>query len=171
MSRGGCASLSFHWPGEKIIIIQVAIFSLLSYTMVVSRYILLFAILLLFAPPAGGEVKPGQKFTAEVVRVVDGDTYKFRVPLLNVVVQGTCRTRHYNAPELRGEEGPKGIEARARLKELIEGKTVTILAGETADRYGRWVCETWLLDGRSVDKAMREYLKDYPGLDRYKALH
>lgn len=135
------------------------------------RYIFVFAIFLFSAPSAGGEVKPGQKFTAEVAWVVDGDTYKFRVPLLNVVVQGTCRTRFFNAPELKGEERPWGVEARARLKELIEGKTVAILAGERADKYGRWICETWFMDGRSVDRAMREYLKDYPGLDRYKALH
>lgn len=101
-------------------------------------------------------------FTATVTRVIDGDTFKFKTTeLLNVTITGICRMKNYNAPELHGAERPEGLKAKQYLHQMIEGKPVKISASRK-DKYGRWLCESPDIDG-----AMREYLKDYQGRDKY----
>lgn len=121
----------------------------------------LFALLLLFAPGHAF----ASMFDAIVTRVIDGDTFKFSSTTLNVTVHDTCRMADYNAPDPRGKEKPLGLKAKTRLVNLIEKKQIRILASKKG-KYGRWLCKVWVND-KSVTKAMRLYLKDYPHLDKH----
>jgi micrococcal nuclease len=110
---------------------------------------------------------PVYSFEAQVERVVDGDTYEFTGYMLNTTVKGWCRMQLYNAPEVKGKERPQGLLSKDALIGLIAGKRVEIKADKT-DKYGRWLCQTWLPDGTSVDEVMMEKLKDYTGLLKYQ---
>jgi endonuclease YncB( thermonuclease family) len=120
------------------------------------------AVLLLAAqaPASGG-------FEADVVAVVDGDTFQFEAGLINVIIRGRCRMLRYNAPELAGAERAEGLRAKEKLGGLIGGKTVRVEAKGT-DKYGRWLCEVWLPDGTNVNDIMREHLKDYMRRDMFE---
>jgi endonuclease YncB( thermonuclease family) len=95
----------------------------------------------------------------QVVRVVDGDT--FRLESLDPEVQPShvCRMLGYDAPEsfiLKDDKWrPTGdLEAKAateRLSELVRDQTVRIRAKRKVN-YGRWLCQVWLLNGTSVNE-------------------
>lgn len=72
--------------------------------------------------------------TAQVSEVVDGDT-------LHVVIQGKEFKLRYigiNAPENTLEKEPYGLEATERNRQLVEGKTVTLIKDiSETDRFGR----------------------------------
>jgi micrococcal nuclease len=140
--------------------------------MSVMKRLLLLLILAVVVSPAWAEMGPGKSFPATVSRVVDGDTLKFEVTLFNVVVRGTCRMLGYNAPEIRGEERPLGLEAAEKLKELVGDGEVLVLAEENADRYGRWLCDIFLEDGTHVNAEMRQWLEEqgYAGVGKYDRL-
>lgn len=101
-----------------------------------------------------------------VVRVVDGDTFRFESLDPEISETHTCRMLGYDAPESWVREGgewratgdPEAAAAAERLRELVEGRTVRIRA-ERKGYYGRWLCEVWLPDGTSVNGAMRERLR------------
>ncbi|TAL25507.1 MAG: hypothetical protein EPN94_05040 [Nitrospirae bacterium] len=118
-------------------------------------FILLFTLLLLTTPVHAAD------FEATVTRVIDGDTFKFKTYLLDVTISGACRMKNYNAPETHGAEKPQGLKAKQYLIDLIGDKPVKISASRK-DKYGRWLCEA-----PEIDKEMIEYLKDYPGRDKY----
>ena len=127
----------------------------------------IFAIILsyLIILPALAFAGEAEEFTARVFWVVDGDTFKFEARTLNVKVEDTCRMLGYSAPEIKGKEKPQGLKARARLIKLIAHKEVRIKTSRKG-KYGRLLCEVWQ-NGESVNDRMREYLKDYPGRDKY----
>ena len=122
----------------------------------------LFIILFSFALAHSAEY---QQFNAKVIRIVDGDTFKFKAHILDIDINGTCRMKDYNAPELHGAEKEEGLKAKAELARLIQGKTVRIKTHKK-DKYGRWLCEAWSED-KSISEGMRAYLKDYKLLDKY----
>lgn len=116
-----------------------------------------------FAGPR--EAKLLSEFDAEVVRVVDGDTFRFKASLLNIDINDTCRMREYNAPEVHGKEKAAGERAKCQLITLIGGKRIRVTTNGK-DKYGRWLC-TATTGTISLGSVMREYLKDYPGRDKY----
>lgn len=125
-----------------------------------TRTVLIITLLLFIPVPSSAD-----EFTANVTKVIDGDTFDFEAEILNVKVLGRCRMLSYNAPEIRGKERPEGLDAKEYLKTLIYMKSIRIQAEET-DKYGRWLCEVWR-GGEPVNEMMRKYLKDYPGRDKY----
>ncbi len=56
------------------------------------------------------------------------------------------RLNRINAPEVRGAERPQGLEAKAYLKERIEGKDVLLetIKEDKKGKYGRYIVEVWL---------------------------
>jgi micrococcal nuclease len=106
-----------------------------------------------------------------VTRVIDGDTIE-----VNIEGQPTkVRLIGINTPETvdpRKEVECYGKEASARLKELIEGKKVTLEADSTqqnTDKYGRLLRYVFL-DKKNIDLQMVEegYAFEYTYFMPYK---
>ncbi|MCW8804734.1 MAG: thermonuclease family protein [Ignavibacteriaceae bacterium] len=86
-------------------------------------------------------------YKAIVTSVYDGDTCTVDIDLgLNVWLRGEkLRLNRINAPELRGEERPKGLKSRDFLISKIDGKEITIeTIKDRKGKYGRYLAEIWL---------------------------
>lgn len=85
-------------------------------------------------------------YKAIVTSVYDGDTCTVDIDLgLNVWIRGEkLRLHRINAPELRGEERPKGLKSRDFLRSKIDGKEITIeTIKDKKGKYGRYLAEIW----------------------------
>jgi endonuclease YncB( thermonuclease family) len=129
---------------------------------------LVLAAFLLLLPAA---LSSAEEFERRVTWVVDGDSFKFRVRVLDVTVEDECRMLGYNAPKMTGGERRLGRRAKGRLIELIAGETVRI-STEKRDRYGRNLCDVWLRDGTHVNRAMKKWLEDegYEDVHKYQQM-
>ena len=101
------------------------------------------------------------EYSARVDEVIDGDTIDVSIDLgFNVL--HTLRIRLYgiNTPETRTrdkEEKAKGLKAKARLKELIEGKIVKIKTRkDETEKYGRYLGIIFLNDDDINQKLIAE---------------
>ena len=89
-------------------------------------------------------------YRVTVTRVVDGDTVDVDIDLgFNLWLSGR-RIRFYgiNTPETRTrdlEEKARGLAAKARLRELLDGQEVTLLSHGTG-KYGRVLGELYVGD-------------------------
>ncbi len=118
---------------------------------------------------------------ATVVRVVDGDTIDVRI---NGAVD-RVRLIGIDAPETgsgRTVVECFGSESTAFLKQLIEGRPVTLATDpsqDTRDRYDRLLAYVWLADGTFVNEVLiaegyaHEYTYDepYQYRDRFRAAY
>ena len=98
---------------------------------------------LLDPPEPTAERAPGQ-LVGGVTRVVDGDTFWISTAGTSIRVWGL------DAPET-GQPG--GLRATAALKQLIAGQTLSCRQRDI-DRYGRFVGQCILPDGRDITAAM-----------------
>lgn len=79
-----------------------------------------------------------------VERVIDGDT---------IEVYGSTEPEHFarkkvrlyeiNTPEIRGASRPEGLAAKEFVKNLIEGRTVTLKV-YGRDDFGRWIADVYI---------------------------
>ncbi len=86
-------------------------------------------------------------YKAVVISVYDGDTCTVDIDLgLHAWIRGEkLRLNRINAPELKGNERPKGLKSRDFLKSKIEGKEVVIeTIKDKKGKYGRYLVEIWL---------------------------
>jgi micrococcal nuclease len=94
------------------------------------------------------------QYNATIKTVYDGDTCTASVDLgFTVSVDVKFRLYGVNTPELRGgTEATKaaGQRARDRLKELIEGKEVTLKSIKGHDSFGRWLAVVQSPDGNPI---------------------
>lgn len=98
------------------------------------------------------------EYSAKVLEVIDGDTIDVSIDLgFNVL--HTIRVRLYgiNTPETRTknkEEKQKGLKAKERLKELIEGKIVTIKTQkDDTEKFGRYLGIVFL-DNNNINQTL-----------------
>jgi len=84
--------------------------------------------------------------TARVIKVIDGDTF--------TVTGDTIRLADVDAPEL---DEPSGLQAKQRLRDLIEGKDVEY-EEQARDVYGRIVAEVWV-GNVDVNATMRSFVR------------
>lgn len=79
-------------------------------------------------------------YTGYVVRVIDGDSIVADIDMglymwkkdVNIRLAGI------NTPEVRGEERPKGLIAKAKVEEVLSpGQEIGILSIARPDKYGR----------------------------------
>jgi len=102
-------------------------------------------------------------YNAELVRVVDGDTVRFRLWkhfeyeldfgfYIKEQISSTKSTemnfRLYgiDTPEIRGvpiEEKKKGLEAKSRVEEILSWGEIRVRT-LVPDKYGRWLAEIWI---------------------------
>ena len=87
------------------------------------------------------------EYFAVVDRVVDADTLDLRVDLgFGVLLKERFRLARIDAWEVRGEERPQGLVAKARVEELCPvGSRILIATEKDKGKYGRYIAEIILL--------------------------
>lgn len=107
-------------------------------------------------------------YKAHVTSVYDGDTCTINIDLgLHIWIHGgKIRLARINAPELRKEERPRGLESRDYLRRLILDKDILLeTVKDKKGKYGRYLGEIWLQDDNGEyfnvnDKMMAEGYAD-----------
>jgi len=88
-----------------------------------------------------------KKYEAKVLRVIDGDSFVVMLDLgCDFFAKKTIRLYGINTPEIRGEERPEGLKAKARVEELIGGKEVYVETVKNKDKYGRMLAKIKIID-------------------------
>ncbi len=91
-------------------------------------------------------------YRARILRVIDGDTMEV---LIDVGFHGTqteqLRLLGVNAPETRGPERPRGLEATAWVTRWVEahrghGDWPFLIQTERDDAFGRYLAVVWAWD-------------------------
>lgn len=87
---------------------------------------------------------------ARFLRVVDGDTVDFEVDLgFRIFTYERFRLFGVDAPELRGEERDRGLEAKRALVDLLlRSGPDFMLRTYKSDKYGRWLCVIYSQAGK-----------------------
>lgn len=88
------------------------------------------------------------RYPAEVVKIIDGDTVKLRLDAgFHIQLTENFRLARINTPEIRGPERPEGLKAKEFLAtEMPIGSQVEITTMKSPGKYGRWIVEIWLGD-------------------------
>jgi len=109
------------------------------------------------------------QYKATVVRVVDGDTVRFKVDVgFYMTFEENFRLAAINAPELHDADAlvkAAAVAAKNYLVELLPvGSGVTIQTAK-AEKYGRWLATVVTSTGLNVgDELLKKgYAKDYQG--------
>jgi micrococcal nuclease len=91
------------------------------------------------------------QYRCSIVRVIDGDTVVLDIDLgFHTTVRESCRLRGIDAPEVRGEERPQGLESKAFLEWLIsasdksDDKFVCHTVRDRQGKYGRYLVDLWM---------------------------
>ena len=93
-------------------------------------------------------------YTIEVIRVIDGDTIDAKIDLgFDVSIKKRIRFMGINTPESRTrdlEEKARGLAAKDRVKQLLEGSNTIQLKSHGVGKYGRCLGEIHLdmIDGK-----------------------
>jgi micrococcal nuclease len=105
-------------------------------------------------------MKIGEKsyeLNALITRVIDGDTVEATVDcLFDIHIDQTLRLFGINMPEIHSkvETERKAAEAaKARLKDLVEGKIIKIMSYKEKEKYGRYLAEL-IVDGVNVNELL-----------------
>jgi endonuclease YncB( thermonuclease family) len=98
-------------------------------------------------------------FTSEIVRIIDGDTFKARVQVwFGQEITTSVRVRGFDAPEMKGkcaEESKAAQEATDMLREILASGPVTLHTIGPDKYFGRVVASVHvtLKDGIETDVA------------------
>lgn len=99
-------------------------------------------------------------YKCAVVRVVDGDTVDLMVDLgMDTYQHARIRLSGIDTYEVRGEERELGLLAKDFISLILEENPDPLFLRTTKDRkgkYGRYIGEIYLADGRCVNKLMEE---------------
>lgn len=86
-----------------------------------------------------------EKYTydAHITRAYDGDTVCAEVDLgFGMTTRQTFRLARINAPEVKGEQKDKGVEARNFLRDRVLGRDVLIRTYKDGkEKYGRYLAD------------------------------
>jgi len=97
-------------------------------------------------------MKPTYKYKAHLLRVIDGDTFDVTIDLgFRITTFQRLRLVGVNTPETRGVERPEGLRVKDYVKNLIEGKELTIETFKVGN-YGRYICEVYLNDEEKLSQ-------------------
>lgn len=89
------------------------------------------------------------EYVAKIVEVIDGDTVDAELDLgFDIIHRIRIRLCGINTPETRTrnkDEKARGLAAKARLKELVEGKFVLVKTEKAeTEKYGRYLAVLFL---------------------------
>ncbi len=91
-------------------------------------------------------------YKAHVNRVVDGDTFDVTIDLgFRITTFQRLRLVKVNTPEIRGSERSEGLKVKEYVKELIEGKDLSIETFKIG-KFGRYVAEVYLDNGEGLSE-------------------
>ena len=109
-------------------------------------------------------------YIAKVIKVTDGDTIKCIIDLgFDISVKATFRFSKIDTPEIYSPsckaEKIHGLQAKEFLNDLIYDKEIRIVSGKitkkirkrkkmTKGKYGRWICDLFLLDGTDIQQLL-----------------
>jgi micrococcal nuclease len=101
---------------------------------------------------------PLYNYRAHVIRVLDGDTVDVAVDLgFHIMLGERVRLAGINAPEIHSKDAAEkaaGAKAAAALAEMLPcGDLVTIKTAKAdaeQEKFGRWLAQINLADGRDV---------------------
>jgi micrococcal nuclease len=97
--------------------------------------------------------KNTNKYHAEVVRVIDGDTFEMMIELgFGVTQKFSVRLDGIDTPEV---STIKGRQVKEFVRNLIEGKSV-LVTDEGAEKYGRARASIELADGKDLTEYLIE---------------
>ena len=125
-------------------------------------------------------------YDAELVRVVDGDTVRFRLFKVfeytvdfGFYIKETIRsTKHtemnfrlfgINTPEIRGvsaEVKAKGMAAKAEVERLLSLGSLRVETYKP-DKYGRWLASVWVYPANDDPINVNEWLVEHGHAERY----
>ena len=124
------------------------------------------------------------EYIARVIKVTDGDTITCTVNLgYDVSIEATYRFAKIDTPEIYHPsceaEKIHGLEAKTFLTDLILDKDILIVSKKASKKirkrkkmkkgkYGRWICDLYLLDdaGTDIQNLLKEY--GFEKKDSYK---
>jgi len=87
------------------------------------------------------------EYKAKITNVVDGDTYDFEIDLgFGITYKNRLRLYGVDTPEVRGSERKEGLRVKAFVKQLIEGKEVTLTTRKWKGKYGRYIASVLIHD-------------------------
>ena len=99
-------------------------------------------------------------YNIELLRVVDGDTIDAKIDLgFDVSVKKRVRFMGVNTPESRTrdlEEKARGLAAKDRVKQLLEGTDTIQLISHGVGKYGRCLGELFV---KGQEESVNELLK------------
>jgi len=91
-------------------------------------------------------------YKAHVNRVVDGDTFDVTIDLgFRITTFQRLRLVGVDTPEIRGPERPEGLKVKEYVKDLIEGKDLSIETFKIG-KFGRYVAEVYLDNGEGLSE-------------------
>ncbi len=103
-------------------------------------------------------------YKAIITSVYDGDTITANIDLgfKTWVMKEKLRLNRINAPEVRGEERPKGLISRDKLREKLNGQEVIIKTlKDKKGKYGRYLVEIYLNNQNINDWLVEQELAEY----------
>ena len=88
-------------------------------------------------------IGPSYTYSAKVLSIYDADTFTVEVDCgFSIKTIIPVRLFGINAPEIRGEEKEKGLEAKRFVQSILLDKDVIIKTyKKPGDKYGRWLAE------------------------------
>ena len=105
----------------------------------------------------------GNRYHAEVVRWLDGDTVELIVDLgQHVLTRDKYRLARIDAPEtalrrgVTAAEKAAGLLLKAELNEIYPAGTLLVVSTTKAGKYGRYIIEIHLEDGITLSDKLLE---------------
>lgn len=96
-------------------------------------------------------MKKARTYPAGIMRVIDGDT-------VEALVDTGFRSRYQDKFRLRGVDAVEGkhTPAAERLSQLLPAGLPCIIETTKPEKYGRWLADFILVDGRRVTEILLE---------------
>lgn len=109
-------------------------------------------------------------YVGKVLKCIDGDSLEVSINLgWNVTQVFRIRIDSVDTKEIHGTEKKKGLEAKEKLKKLIENKEILLKQAKDNDKYGRLLAEVYFNDMLISDWLIQEGLgKEYHGEKKVK---
>lgn len=103
-------------------------------------------------------MKPAYRYSAEVLRILDGDTIEVSLDLgFNLRQRMLLRLAGINTQELNDKSESKratAFEAKKFVDSHIGGDSVITETVKPKDKFGRWLANVYLDDGRCLNQLL-----------------
>lgn len=95
------------------------------------------------------------EYSADLIRVVDGDTIDLEVDLgFSVCIRERFRLNRINAPEVRGSEKELGLAAGEWLESVLVNPLKIKTIRDKKEKFGRYLVEIYDSQGQCINDLM-----------------